>query len=123
MPMHMTYDRQLPHFGTGALPGLGCHAPAAQQLGLGVMGRFINPGRLVVVNAPPAAADPSRALYYRLMDPRTLDATRILDAGAPAVQRLVEYAPFPYRPTMAPLPLQQSIAMGGRHVMFIPAGV
>jgi hypothetical protein len=119
----MTLGRQLPPFGVETVVGPGYHYPAAAMLGLGVVGRMINPARLLVDNTPPPSSDPARALMQRLMDPRTLDATRILDAGAPAPARMVEYAPLPYRPTEAPVNLQQSVAMGGRRVMFIPAGV
>jgi hypothetical protein len=123
MPVHMTNGRQLPPFGVGPPLGFGFVAPAAQQLGLGAMSRSFQPDRLRVVDAPPASANPMSRFEYRLMDPRTLDATRILDAGAPAVRQLYEIAPFPFRRTEAPQRFQNTIAMGGRHVLVLPPTV
>ena len=123
MPVHMTNGRQLPPFGIEGLVGFGCCSPAAQQLGLGAMSRSFQPDRLRVSSAPPSDSNPMSRFEYRLMDPRTIDATRILNAGAPAVRQLYEVAPNGFRRTEAPMQLQNVVAMGGRQVLVLPPSV
>ena len=121
MSYYLQRERQLPPPGRENLVGFGMLPPAAQVLGLGTVGRMIQGDRLRVDAAPQAA--PVRFMLERYMDPRTLDATRVLDAGAPAVGRLVEYAPDPYRPTEAPDTFQNEMPLGGRRVLVLPPGV
>ena len=116
MPWHMSRE-QLPAQGMpmGMGPQLpwGFVTPAAVQLGLGLVNRMAQPARLEVSDQPPAQMG---ADQVRFMDPRTLDATRILSFGAPAPMRVVEYAPSPYARTARPLPYQQNVALGGRYL-------
>jgi hypothetical protein len=123
VPVHMTRERQLPPFGLEPRMPYGLVSPAAQQLGLGTLARSYQPDRLRVSEAPPAASNPLSRFVYRLMDPRTLDATRILDAGAPAVNQLYEIAPFSWRPTEAPRQFQNIVPLGGRQVLVLPPSV
>lgn len=117
MPMHLTREvlpaRGMP-LGMGPVLPWGFVMPAAVQLGLGLVNRMAQPARLEVSQASPPGAHPSSRPEYRFMDPRTLDATRILSFGAPAPARVVEYAPFPYTPTARPQLFQQNQALGGR---------
>lgn len=117
MPMHLTREvlpaRGLP-LGMGPQLPWGFVMPAAVQLGLGFVNRMSQPARLEVSEQLPPGSDPSSAPEFRFMDPRTLDATRILAFGAPAPARVVEYAPSPYKPTARPQVFQQNVALGGR---------
>lgn len=94
----------------------GFHTTAGVQLGLGLVNRMSQPARLEVSEEAPPGSHPSSEQQYRLQDPRTLDAGRILDFGAPAPMRVVEYAPFPHRPTEAPEQQQVTRALGGRYL-------
>ncbi len=117
MPMHMTREHTAAQgldMGVGPPMAWGLVSPAAVQLGLGAVARMQQPDRLYVPPARPA----SRQVQPRLMNPRALDAGRILDFGAPAPARVVEYALYPFRPTEAPLYAQRSVALGGRLVGF-----
>lgn len=119
MPYHTSREN------TGAARGLdlgvgppmpwGLVAPAAVQLGLGEVMRASQPDRLRADVAPPSFAPNP---VPRLQHPRTLDASRLLQFGAPAPIRAVEYAVMPYRPTEAPAHLQGMRALGGRYVGF-----
>lgn len=117
MPIHMSREnlpaRGMP-MGMGPRLPWGFVMPAAAQMGLGVVNRMSQPARLEVSDQAPPGSHPSSAPVYRHMDQRSLDATRILDFGAPAPMRVVEYAPSPYRPTEAPAAAQNNVALGGR---------
>lgn len=119
MPMHLSREnlpaRGMP-MGMGPQLPWGFVTPAAVQLGLGLVNRMSQPARLEVSDQAPPGSHPSSEPIRRLMDPRTLDAGRILDFGAPAPMRVVEYAPFPHRPTEAPGHLQNNVALGGRYL-------
>ena len=114
--MHLTpgnAPQQLPR-GIEPRVGWGMLPPSAAWLGLGAL-RFPQADRLAMSDQPVAVEDPAQWPAPRIQDPRTLDAGRLLDYGAPAPAMVVEYAPMPYRPTEAPGHLQRVFAMGGRH--------
>ena len=123
MALYLTQDRQLPPFGRELLAGLGCCTPAAHTLGVGFLARASQPARLVVSEQVPASENPVARFEYRLMDPRTRDATRMLSAGAPMPLRPLEVSPFPYRPSEAPLIAKSVIPFGERRVLVLPPAV
>lgn len=120
MPMHITRE-VLPGYGMplglGPMLPVGFVMPIAAAMGLGVANRMPQAGRMEVSSQLPPEASASSARVYRLADPRTLDATRLLDFGAPAPRTVVEYAPEPYRLASMPDMFRNDVALGGRHVM------
>lgn len=120
MPIHTTRaltDGGGRPIGMGPVLPYGFVMPFAASVGLGMALRMPQSARLEASSQPVTGEHPATRPEYRLQDPRSLDAGRILDFGAPAPRQVVEYAPYGWRPTEAPAWVQRQRALGGRYVL------